>query len=116
MDNFVSDPQLELNVVEVLPAPNVLASPSPVGAKSSNNFFCVRFECPHHLMVSLPLNLHSQKGKVPFVSPCYLPKFWGKKPKATTKMTLNKLPNMELLPFLLCQGVYHLSYIKNSYL
>ena len=43
----------------------------PVSAKSSNNFFghIVGFECPHHIMVFPPLNLHSQNDKVPFVGP-----------------------------------------------
>ena len=35
------------------------------------------FECPHHNMVSPP-----------FVGPYHLPKLWGKKPKATTKVIL----------------------------
>ena len=39
----------------------------------------IGFECPHHLMVSLPLNLHLQNDKVPFVDLFHLPKFWGKK-------------------------------------
>ena len=34
------------------------------------------------------LNLHSQNDKVAVVDPCHLPKFWDKKPKETTKVTL----------------------------
>ena len=32
--------------------------------------------------------LHSFESKAPFVGPCHLPNFRGKKPKATTKVTL----------------------------
>ena len=38
-------------------------------------------------MVAPPLNLYSQNDNVPFIGPCHLPKFWDKKPKATTKVT-----------------------------
>ena len=34
----------------------------------------VGFECPHHLMVFPPLNLHSQNDKVPFEGNSHLPK------------------------------------------
>ena len=40
--------------------------------------------------VSPPLNLHSYNDQVPFIGPCYLPKFWGKKP--TTKTNPQKPP------------------------
>ena len=43
----------------------------------------VGFECPHHLMVSLPLSLNTYNDKVLFVGPCHLPKFWDNKPKET---------------------------------
>ena len=68
--------------------PKVFPFLLPVSAKSSNKFFCIRFECHHHLTVSPSLNLHSQNERVPFIGHYYLPKFWLKKPKATTKVTL----------------------------
>ena len=37
-------------------------------------------------------NLQSLNDKVPFIGPHYLPKCWGKKPKATTKVTLYEPP------------------------
>ena len=40
------------------------------------------------LWVSPPLNPHSQNYKVPFVGPRQLPKLWGKKAKATTKVAI----------------------------
>ena len=40
--------------------------------------------------MSPPLNLHSYNDQVPFIGPCYLPKFWGEKP--TTKTNLQKPP------------------------
>ena len=43
---------------------------------------------PHHLCMQKLLKLYSQTNKIPFVGPCYLAKFWGKKPRATTKVTL----------------------------
>ena len=55
---------------------------------STNSFVKAEFGQTHHLMVSPPLNLHSENDKVPFVGPWHLPKFWGKKPKATTKVTI----------------------------
>ena len=36
------------------------------------------------------MNLHSQNDKVPFVDPRLPRKFWGKKPKATSKMILTR--------------------------
>ena len=45
--------------------------------------------------VSPPLTLHSYNGKVPFIGPCYLPKFWDKKPKASTKVTLQEPPTIK---------------------
>ena len=48
----------------------------------------VGFECLHHLMVSPSLNLHAYCSKVPFRGPHHLPQYWGKKLKATTKVTL----------------------------
>ena len=47
----------------------------------------IGFVCPYHIMVCPSLNLHSQNDKVPLVGSCHLLKFWGKKPKATTKVT-----------------------------
>ena len=77
----------------------VFASPVPVSARRSDKFFCfkVLFECPLHLRVSPPLNLHSQNDKVPLVRPNHLPKFWGKKPKATTKVTLTSHQKKRML-------------------
>ena len=46
----------------------------------------VVLECPHYLTLSAPLKLHSFSTKMTI--PRHLPKFWGKKPKATTKVTL----------------------------
>ena len=46
----------------------------------------------NRIWVSLQLNLHSSNGKVPFVGPCHLSKFWCKKPKATTGVTLQEPP------------------------
>ena len=40
------------------------------------------FDCPYFS------NCIHTRAKVSFVGPHYLPKFWGKKPKATTKMAL----------------------------
>ena len=48
----------------------------------------VGFECPYTLMVSPPLNLYSWNDKVPLAGLSQLPKFWDRKPKATTKMSL----------------------------
>ena len=39
------------------------------------------YDCPHHS------NCIHFLAKRWFVGPCHLPKFWGKKPKATTKVT-----------------------------
>ena len=47
----------------------------------------VGFECPYHLMVSQPLNLHSLNDKVSFAGLRHLPKCSDKKPTATTKVT-----------------------------
>ena len=41
---------------------------------------------PHGIPATEPAFIERQKEQ--FVGPCHLPKFWGKKPKATTKMTL----------------------------
>ena len=56
--------------------------------KVQNLLHMVQFECPNHFMVSPPLKMHSQNDKVALVGPHNLPKLWGKKPKATTKVTL----------------------------
>ena len=41
---------------------------------------------------SPPLNLHSYNDNVPFIGPYHLPKFGGKKPKATTKFSVQEPP------------------------
>ena len=75
--------------------------PGGSGASASTQSFCVPaacefkkfkltllhkvgLECPHHLMVFSPLNLHSYIDKVLFVGSCHLPKFWGKKKQKQT--------------------------------
>ena len=40
------------------------------------------------------LKLHSQTDKISFVGPITFPKFWGKKAKAATRMTLYEPPNI----------------------
>ena len=69
---------------------DALASPTPDSAKSSKEFDLeqAEFECPHHLEVSHhSICILRMTKKVPFVGPQHLPKFWGKQPKATTKVT-----------------------------
>ena len=44
------------------------------------------------IWVSSPLNLHSYNNKLPYVGHRYLPKLWGKKLKATIKVTLQEPP------------------------
>ena len=51
------------------------------------------FKCPHQLRVSPPLNLNSWNDKLPFADPHHLPKFWGIKLKATTKLTVLRATN-----------------------
>ena len=49
---------------------DVFPSPLPVSTKSSNKLFQQAvFECAHHLGVSPPLKLHSDKSKLPLVGP-----------------------------------------------
>ena len=47
---------------------------------------------PYYPWLSVALNLHSYNGKIQFIDPHHLPKFWCKKPKATTKVTLHEPP------------------------
>ena len=56
------------------------------------------FECFHHILVYEILKLNSQTDKISFTCPCHLPKIFGKKAKATTKVTLYEPPI--ITPFL----------------
>ena len=53
----------------------------------------VGFECSQYLWVSSRLKLYSYKRKLPFVCPYHLPKFGGKKPETTTKVTIRTTNN-----------------------
>ena len=48
----------------------------------------VGFVCPHHLWCPHHSSCIHPWAKQWFIGPHYLPKFWGKNPKATTKVTL----------------------------
>ena len=83
---------------------DAFASSAPVNAKSSNGFgyrrqvlnLSTAYECP-------PLNPQLLSDKIAFVRPHHLPKLWGKKPKATTKVTL-RATNNKYPPITVCQS------------
>ena len=60
-----------------------LGVPAILSAKSLNKLDLIVFRCPDH-----HTNLHSQK--MAFISLTTFHEFWGKRPNATTKVTLNE--------------------------
>ena len=64
----------------------VSAYPLLLTVKRLNELYYNRlwFKYPHHLLVSLPLNLHSNNKKMPFADPRQPSKVRCKMPKVTT--------------------------------
>ena len=45
-------------------------------------------KCPHHVQVESSPHVHSLSHKRPSYVPTMGPKYWGKNPQSTTKVTL----------------------------
>ena len=65
----------------------------------SNFLLASRIWVSHHLRLSTPLKLHSFSSKKAIHRSLPPPKFWGKKPQATTKVTLTNHPPTRLNRF-----------------
>ena len=66
-------------------APKLFAFPLPVSVKRSIKLYCIKSPPPHRIPTTRPAFILQQST---ILGPCHLPKFWGKKPKATNQMIL----------------------------